>query len=134
MENLLDNKTEMPNAALRKKLLLDIVAQVTLLATTALGILIIAVLDGNDYGLPAAVFYLGLGGYQLITSLVHLAYGKPPVLYVIYYCQLGIYLFLFMGLFGAGSIGCGYILLLVTPLSAIYYLTITIITHHHAKK
>lgn len=135
MKNLLDNNTELDlKKPIKTKLLVDIVAQTILLTLTAIIATTVWAMQWNDYSWAAGIFYFGLGGYQLITSLVHLAYRSPSTLFKLYYIQLVVYVFLFMALFGAGSLMCGYILLFVTPLSAIYYLTITIVSYNHAKK
>ncbi len=72
-------------------------------------------------------FYLVLGGYQLISSLIHLGFRPMSGLRAAYYPQLIIHLLvLAVGLF-TGSILILYIELFATAITAFYYLAVTIV-------
>jgi hypothetical protein len=78
--------------------------------------------------------YLVLGGYQLISSLIHLAFKPISGLRKAYYPQLIIHLVL-LGIGIAGeSIELLYIELFATALTALYYLTVTIVDFVDIKK
>lgn len=78
--------------------------------------------------------YFVLGGYQLISSLIHLAFKPLSGLRKAYYPQLIIHLML-LGIGIAGElIELLYVELFLTALTAIYYLTVTIVEFVEMKK
>lgn len=113
---------------LKGKLYTDLFAQISIL-----GIFFFNLGFGGS-GWAFCTFYFVLGGYQLLSSLVHLAIPNACKNRKGYYIQLIVHVFVWLGIFLAlkiggvfafGFIGL-YIELLLSPLTAIYYFIVTI--------
>jgi hypothetical protein len=131
MENPLDDlSAPVVHPGLRKKLLIDIIAQVS-------GIVLVILLfmtNVGDYTPAFVAFYFGVGTYQLISSLVHFFFQKKPSpLYRMYYIQLCVHLFFFLGIFSFLGILGALALLYLSPITALYYFIITIITYNEVR-
>lgn len=133
MEEFLDNTPQIHHPGLKRKLLIDIRAQSALFAIVALYCLLLLVMNEDDFIGPAMLFYFGVGAYQLVSSLVHLAYRQKTSLYRAYYIQLFIHLFVFLSAFMGGGILSLMLLLCLTPITAIYYYVITLLSYNHNK-
>lgn len=127
MENLLDQQTRPPVNLkfLEGKLKVDLAMQIIALAGTLISMAL------QEFATAFCFFYLGIGMYQLISSLVHLAAEKNNPLYKAYYIQLIIHGIFFLGMFTSIGIFTAYLLLFLSPVSGIYYFVITILNYNH---
>jgi len=129
METILDDLKEqtIPSGA-RGKLLADICVQSFILLLTLYFM-------ATDQWVPAFIsFYIGIGIYQVFSSLVQLALHKPNVLYRIYYIQLFVYALLVFYTFAFDNGITTKAIFYLSPFTALYYFIITIITFNQAKK
>lgn len=125
-----DLSTPVVHPGLKTKLLIDLCAQV---AGIALVIFLMAT-SQDDYLSAFMTFYFGIGSYQFISSLVQLYFQKKThALYRIYYIQLCIHLVFFLSAFTpAGLIGL-FALLYLSPVTALYYFIVTIVTYNETR-
>lgn len=131
MENPIDDLSLPVNhPGLRTKLLVDIIVQITGIAF----VIFLPATSNGDYTSAFMAFYFGIGAYQLISSLLHFFFQKKPnPLYRIYYVQLFVHLFflissfIFLGVLGLLA------LVFLSPLTALYYFVITIITYNDTR-
>jgi hypothetical protein len=79
------------------------------------------------------LFYFGLGGYQLLSSIIHLSipgtFQKRKYYYIQLISYVGMFLLVGLGLifpFAEGCLVCLLLLLLLTPFSAVYYFIISL--------
>ena len=121
-KNLFMTTMDLPNENWQKKkqlLTVDLYAQVLI-------ILVSGILFFMDPFLGLGGIYLVLGGYQLISSLIHLSFKPISGLRKAYYPQLVIHLIALGIGIGGGLIVVLYAELFLTLITAVYYIVITV--------
>lgn len=118
----LDQNTASANSNLSNKLKVDLYLQISLI-----GLAIVLIPLNWQYSF--LIFYFGLGAYQLVSSLWHLAYKPIGLIRKIYFALLGVHGILGLSLFVAQE--TIYLMLFaimaLSTLTAIFYLIITIL-------
>ncbi len=121
---------DLPNENWQKKkslLTVDLYAQILII------LLSIVIFFGDPLAGFGGIYFV-LGGYQLISSLIHLAFKPISGMRKAYYPQLIIHLML-LGIGIAGeAIELLYIELFLTAITALYYIAVTIVEFVGLKK
>jgi len=129
METIDETQHKKKLLSLKEKLQTDVVIQSILLGICLLGILT------QSFGLGFISFYFLLGGYQLISSLSHLAYKNHSVRRKLYWPQLIIHVFTFGSLLIVEEpIDVLLVTLFTTGFSAFYYYILTLIEYANLRK
>lgn len=114
---------------LKVHLTVDLWAQIVLFA------ICLSFLAIQEYETAAGCFYFGVGGYQFVTSMVHLRNRSQwSGIRRAYYPQLIVHACLLIGGIAAFMIPVLFVELFATPLTAIYLLVITIIEYAQVTK
>lgn len=122
----LDFPTE--NFAKKKTLLMvDIIAQPLILAVCAMLLFV----DG--FAALCGIYFV-LGGYQLISSIIHLYFKPISAMRKAYYPQLIIHLIILSVGILTGHLLILYVELFATAVTALYYLTTTIVDFIEIKR